>query len=179
VTKRWVFADEHGETIDAWYEKRSGYVASKTGGWAATIYPMKILLYVALVLFAGSFWLPAYAGGDEPMSGWTCLQFCWTTPWDESMEFGWKVYYFGFVIGNLALPLLAVLRLVKPSTARVVRWVSLVPLMHVLSWWVINVTGDQTFFHNVIRYGYYVWLGAFVLLALSLFMKDAVSAKAA
>lgn len=129
---------------------------------------MKRITWTALVLFVVSFFLPAYFGGEVPGTGWWCLRYCLGTPWDESMAAGWKLYYFGFGITNAAFVVLAALHLRGRDLSGVAGWLSVAPLAHVASWWVINVSGEDTFFKNAICYGYFVWLAAFALLSMAL-----------
>jgi hypothetical protein len=138
-------------------------------GWGTNQHrKMKKITYIALALFAASFCLPAYGGYESGMSGWSCFSFCFGMLVNGS-ETDWaRLYYGGFVVTNL----FAVLGLVKPHLTRITRWLSLILLLHVSSWWVINVNGDDSFFHNSIRYGYTVWLASFGLLTVVLFAAE-------
>jgi hypothetical protein len=115
----------------------------------------------AVVLFVISHLLPAYMDG----SGFACFGVSWDTLRGHGAMFpsGYWFYYSGFAISNILFPVLVVALFVTERARRLRAAVSLLFLLHVLSWPVLNVFQQPAEF-GAIKIGYYVWLIAYGLL---------------
>jgi hypothetical protein len=110
----------------------------------------------AMVLFAVSFFLPAYGDGR----GYLCFWECWKLlVGHDRGNFGGWLYYSGFVVSNAAFLTLG-LGLCTTGNGRLFRSVvSLILLLHTLSWFFVNIRNLPE-----LKVGYYVWLLAYGLL---------------
>lgn len=111
----------------------------------------------AVSVFAFSHFLPAY----DTLRGFSCFLECWDTMRhvDPSDSEGW-LYYSGFALSNIMLPILVVALFVGRRGWRFRSIVSFVMLMHTASWSVLDSWGSS----SSIKIGYYLWLGAYGLL---------------
>jgi hypothetical protein len=111
----------------------------------------------AASVFAVSHFLPAY----DTLRGFSCFLECWETMWhfDLSELEGW-FYYSGFALSNIMLPILVVGLFVSHRGWRFRSIVSLVMLLHTASWSLLESWGSN----SSIKIGYYIWLGAYMLL---------------
>jgi hypothetical protein len=111
----------------------------------------------AVSVFAVSHFLPAY----DTARGFSCFLECWDTMrhFDPSELEGW-LYYSGFVLSNIMLPILVVWLFVGHRGWRFRSIVSFVMLLHTASWSVLESSGST----SSIKIGYYLWLGAYGLL---------------
>ena len=122
----------------------------------------------ALSVFAVSHLLPAYDTGlssgslQRTLRGFSCFLQCWETMWhfEPSDLEGW-LYYSGFALSNILLPLLVVGLFVGHRAWRFRSIVSFVMLLHTTSWSVFESLGSSS---SSIKIGYYLWLGAYLLL---------------
>jgi len=130
----------------------------------------KYIKHIAVVIFLLSFLLPAYRPDREAYSGWECLKFCLGTLNGDSVRGGWRFYYFGFFITNLLFLFTWLIPSIKERFRLKCACVSLIPLAHVISWFVINFWDRERQGRLLVDYGYYTWLSAFVLLSASLFI---------
>jgi hypothetical protein len=115
----------------------------------------------AAVVFAISHALPAYADG----SGFACFRLTLGVLIGRDIKFlsgGW-FYYAGFGLSNLLFVVLVVALCVTRKWRTVRTLVSVVLLLHVLSWPILNACGSPPTLHDV-KLGYYLWLMAYGLL---------------
>jgi hypothetical protein len=120
------------------------------------------LAVIATGAFILSFFLPAW----DNDTGLVCFNYCLGVMLKEGPEFlqegklgGW-MYDSGFVVANLLFLVLATLLMMSARDFyRTRRWVAVVVALQVLSWLAVNVQDL-----SVLRSGYYMWLGAYVLL---------------
>ena len=127
---------------------------------------------VALVLFGISHFLPAVEGG----SGFQCFQGCWGLFWElgsQGFSWGW-LYYSGFMVSNIGFLILGIAMLVSQKARLLSRNVSLVFLLHTLSWLIIHLNQGL----SDIKIGYYVWLTAYALLFIAHLRKPNTEADA-
>jgi hypothetical protein len=130
-------------------------------GFSMNINTSQKIGLAALSLFAVSHVLPAY---DMPLGakrGFSCFLDCWETLWhfDPSELEGW-LYYSGFALSNILLPILVVGLFVSHRAWRFRSIVSFVMLLHTASWSVL----DSWCSNPGMKIGYYLWLGAYILL---------------
>ena len=116
---------------------------------------------IAVVVFVISHFLPAYGKG----SGFACFGVCWNMLLGRDAEIlsgGW-FYYSGFAISNILFIGLVVALFVTEKIRRLRLVVSVVFMVHVLSWLVLHIF-QQPSQITEIKIGYYVWLSAYGLL---------------
>jgi hypothetical protein len=111
----------------------------------------------AFSVFAVSHCLPAY----DTLRGFSCFLQCWDTLWHfDPSDLGCSLYYSGFALSNIMLPILVVGLFVGDRGWRFRSIVSFVMLSHTTSWSVLESFGTNA----SIKIGYYLWLGAYMLL---------------
>ena len=151
--------------------------------------PPQIIGVVAILLFAISFFLPAYAGGyPGEMSGWECFRLCFETfpqpflPNDDNkipwVEWG---YYSSFTLANIGFPILIAALFTSKKRQLLHAFISVALLLQVLSWWFqpdahMHII-DYGFKTSECLVGYYVWLAAFFLLTAAHLIKSSKSLK--
>jgi hypothetical protein len=121
----------------------------------------------AVVVFVISHFLPAY--GDS--SGFACFGICWNMLLGHDTEIlsgGW-FYYSGFAISNIIFLVLVVALFVTKKSRKLRSVVSVVFLLHVLSWAVLHIFPTDL---TEIKIGYYVWLVAYGLLVAAHLCKE-------
>jgi len=128
------------------------------------------LKHVAGAIFLLSFFLPAYRPDREAYSGWECLKFCLCVFGGGSAEDAWRFYYFGFAITNFLFLLIWYLAANGSRLRSMCAWLSLLPLAHVVSWFILNFLNREPREAISVDYGYFTWLSAFSLLSASLFI---------
>ena len=130
--------------------------------------PQKLGL-AAAVVFTISHCLPAYGDG----SGFACFQFSWSMllGHDTKILTGSWLYYSGFAISNILFPVLVLALFVTRKTRRLRALVSVVFLLHVLSWLVLNACESAHDVHEI-KIGYYLWLMAYGLLVAAHLCKE-------
>lgn len=129
------------------------------------------LRHIAVLLFLISFLLPAYRPDHDAYSGWACLKFCFGTLNGNEVRDAWRFYYFGFVFTNLLFLLLWGVSTIKEGLRSMCAWISLIPLMHVMSWLVLNLLDRERQGALLVEYGYFIWFFSFMLLSVSLFLR--------
>jgi hypothetical protein len=114
----------------------------------------------AVSVFAVSHFLPAY----DTLRGFSCFLECWQTMchFDPS-EFESWLYYSGFALSNIMLPILVVGLFVSHRGWQFRTTVSSIMLLHTASWSIFESLGGS----SSIKIGYYLWLGAYGLLNLA------------
>lgn len=111
----------------------------------------------AVLLFAVSYFLPAY----DTLRGFACFLQCWETLWHfDPSDLGCSLYYSGFALSNIMLPILVVGLFVSHRGWQFRSTVSLVMLLHTVSWSILESSSSN----SSIKIGYYLWLGAYWLL---------------
>ena len=123
------------------------------------------LLIISLLIFAASFFLPAYRARNATYPGWFCAYFCFVWPLEERFTEWQSVYYSAFNLSNLFMIFVPVSLLVRRErhVSVFLRIVQVMLVFHVISW---------LFFERIengdILVGYYVWLFSMVLTLLVL-----------
>ena len=123
------------------------------------------LLIISLLIFAASFFLPAYEARNATYPGWFCAYFCFLWPLEERFAEWQSFYYFAFNLSNLFMIIVPLSFVVRPVRHFHIflRILQAVLLFHVISW---------LFFERMengkILIGYYVWLFSMVLALLVL-----------
>ena len=123
------------------------------------------LLIISLVIFAASFFLPAYEAQNAIYPGWFCAYFCFLWPLEERFNEWQTFYYSAFNLSNLFMIIVPLFFVVRRGwhVHIFLRIVQVVLLFHVISW---------LFFERIengeILIGYYVWLFSMVLALLVL-----------
>jgi hypothetical protein len=116
------------------------------------------------ILFAVSFFLPAYGGS----SGFSCLEYCWGIfagyGKNHDLSFGGWLYYSGFVLANALFVALFVAIRFSFSFAKLRFGASAVAMVHVNSWLGVNLAHASRGETFDVRIGYFIWLLSFVLL---------------
>ena len=114
----------------------------------------------AVSLFAVSHFLPAY----DTLRGFSCFLECCDSMrhFDPSDLESW-LYYAGFALSNMMLPILVVGLFVGHRAWQFRSTVSSVMLLHTAPWSVFESWGSS----SSIKLGYYLWLGAYGLLHLA------------
>jgi hypothetical protein len=117
------------------------------------------LAAIATGAFILSHFLPAYGSTGFGCFS-TCLSIALRPDGDLNVGLGGWMYYSGFVVVNLLFPVLAfTLMFSVRCFSRTRCWLSLLISLQVLSWLLVNIKNPSS-----LGMGYYVWLGAFVLL---------------
>jgi hypothetical protein len=123
----------------------------------------------ALAVFIISHFLPAYGTA----SGFTCFKVCANGLWGHDPEVlsGAWFYYSGLAVANVLFVGLVVALMVTRKWRRLRTILSVVCLLHVLSWLVAHIfqTPSEV---SEIKIGYYVWLIAYALLAAAHLCKE-------
>jgi hypothetical protein len=111
------------------------------------------------VLFSVSHMLPALK--DD--TGFACFRWCVTVllDFDPNEIFGW-LYYGGFAISNIAFAALTVFAFTKKDFPAPLIAIIILLNVHVASWPLLIACNSGDI--GGIRFGYYVWLSAYVLL---------------
>jgi hypothetical protein len=128
------------------------------------------LAAIATGAFILSHCLPAYSGS----TGFGCFLVCLNIMLGQDSTVhaglgGW-IYYSGFVLANLLFPVLAFMLMFSARCfSRTRRWLSLLISLQVLSWLLNNEELSS------IGAGYYVWLGAYILLFIAHTLKESTS----
>jgi len=130
------------------------------------------LAAIATGAFILSFFLSVHSNGG---SGFQCFALCVDVMLARSgaLYFGLGEWleYSGFVVANLLFLVLAALLMMSArGFYRTRRWLALLIALEVLSWLAIYVQDL-----SVLRSGYYVWLGAYVLLFFAHFLNHPAS----
>ena len=122
----------------------------------------KNLGLLAILLFVGSFFLPAY--GD--LSGFACFGWCWGALLGHDTEIlsGAWFYYSDFVLANVLFIGLAVALFATKKSRRLRSIISVVIFLQVLSWLALHIFSGQPSQVVEIKLGYYVWVIAYGLL---------------
>jgi hypothetical protein len=118
------------------------------------------LLILSLLIFAASFFLPAYEAHNATYPGWFCAYFCFLWPLEERFTEWQSFYYSAFNLSNLFMvivPISILLRRARRSPV-FLRIAQLVLIIHVISWLFFERIED-----GVILPGYYVWLSSMFL----------------
>lgn len=123
------------------------------------------LLFISLLLFAASFFLPAYKAQNATYPGWFCAYFCFLWPLEERFDEWQTFYYSAFNLSNLFMIIVPIIFLLRrvwhvPIFLRIAQ---VLLLLHVISWLVFDRIEN-----GEILIGYYVWLFSMVLALLVL-----------
>ena len=126
-------------------------------GFSMNINTSQKIGLAALSVFAVSHFLPAY----DTLRGYSCFLQCCDTLWHfDPSDLGCSLYYSGFALSNILLPILVVALFVGQKGWWFRSMVSFVMLLHTTSWSVVESLGSN----SSIKIGYYLWLGAYLLL---------------
>ena len=125
----------------------------------------KHINHIALGLFLLSFLTPAYRPDHDIYSGWACFG----ALSGNGAKDAWRFYYFGFVATNVIFLVLWCVSVFSKQRRSLYAYISLLPLVHVISWFALNFLDRKRQGLLPIEYGYFIWLTSFVLLSTSLF----------
>ena len=125
---------------------------------------MKIL-FIALILFVVSFFLPAHYHEYGKESGYDCALYCMfiiTEGWRSAdiADIALLAYYVSFSVSNIAMIVLVPLLATVYRRKRVpllIKVIQVILIMHVLSWLVLHIAYGTI---GNVKIGYYLWLGS-------------------
>lgn len=129
----------------------------------------KMKLQRRLAIAAGSaFTLSYFLPALGTRSGFSCLSVCWgiftRSDVEDNVRLGGWLYYSGFVAANALFVILLGAIFLETPCARLRLWASVISMLQVLSWLILNLVyvgqGDRF----PLRAGYFIWLLSFILL---------------
>lgn len=116
---------------------------------------LRWLLILCLLIFAASFFLPAYEAHNATYPGWFCAYFCFLWPIEERFTEWQSFYYSAFNLSNLFMIIVPIYIIVRRARQCHIclRIVQFVLIFHVISWLYF-----ERIENGEILIGYYVWL---------------------
>jgi len=123
-------------------------------------YKLKISLLI--ILFAGSFFLPAYT--DKP--GYECAQICFQAPFEASDGNLWQLIYYPIFNATNLLTVYFIISLVFFATAKRARYLKVLGgllILHLLSWPILHLIMTDSDFSDI-QIGYYLWAFSIIVI---------------
>lgn len=144
----------------------------ETLAYFCTMSTSRNLGLAAISVFVASFFLPAY--GNE--SGFACFGHCCDILLGRDLLgtnilSGIWFYYGGFVVSNVLFVGLVAALFVRQQRRKLPLAVSVIVLLHVLSWFVGNVISGNSSQIFEFKIGFHAWLVAYALLVAAHFLE--------